>query len=76
MLAEDKLKKAKAAKEAGMRAAAGGELGETSQGKSTPSGEKKSMSIAERANLAKRLEEEEAETETDSEENPESDTEK
>lgn len=34
------------------------------------------MSIAERANLTKRLEEEEAETETDSEENPESDTEK
>ena len=76
MLAEDKLKKAKAAKEAGMRAAVGGELGETSQGKSAPSGEKKSMSIAERANLTKRLEEEEAETETDSEENPESDTEK
>ena len=71
MLAEDK-----AAKEAGMRAAVGGELGETSQGKSAPSGEKKSMSIAERANLTKRLEEEEAETETDSEENPESDTEK
>ena len=76
MLAEDKLKKAKAAKEAGMRAAVGGELGETSQGKSAPSGEKKSMSIAERANLTKRLEEEEAETETDSEQNPESDTEK
>lgn len=76
MLAEDKLKKAKAAKEAGMRAAVGGELGETSQGKSAPSGEKKSMSIAERANLTKRLEEEEAETETDSEENPESETEK
>ena len=65
MLAEDKLKKAKAAKEAGMRAAVGGELGETSQGKSAPSGEKKSMSIAERANLTKRLEEEEAETETE-----------
>ena len=74
MLSEDKLKKAKAAKEAGMRAAAGGELGEKSQGKGVTSGEKKSMSIAERANLTKRLEEEEAETETDSEENQEAET--
>lgn len=75
MLTEDKLKKARAAKEAGMRAAAGGELGETSQGKSAPSGEKKSMSIAERANLAKRLEEEEAETDSEEDSEPEAETE-
>lgn len=50
MISEDKLKKAKAA----MAAAAGSELD-----KGDGSGTKKSMSISERANLAKRLENEE-----------------
>ena len=54
MISEDKLKKAKAAKDAAMAAAAGGELD-----KGDGSGTKKSMSISERANLAKRLENEE-----------------
>ena len=54
MISEDKLKKAKAAKDAAMVAAAGGELD-----KGDGSGTKKSMSISERANLAKRLENEE-----------------
>lgn len=54
MISEDKLKKAKAAKDAAMLAAAGSELD-----KGDGSGTKKSMSISERANLAKRLENEE-----------------
>lgn len=54
MISEDKLKKAKAAKDAAMVAAAGSELD-----KGDGSGTKKSMSISERANLAKRLENEE-----------------
>ena len=54
MISEDKLKKAKAAKDAAMAAAAGGELD-----KGDGSDTKKSMSISERANLAKRLENEE-----------------
>ena len=54
MISEDKLKKAKAAKDAAMAAAAGSELD-----KGDGSGTKKSMSISERANLAKRLENEE-----------------
>ena len=54
MISEDKLKKAKEAKDAAMAAAAGSELD-----KGDGSGTKKSMSISERANLAKRLENEE-----------------
>lgn len=54
MISEDKLKKAKAAKDSAMLAAAGSELD-----KGDGSGTKKSMSISERANLAKRLENEE-----------------
>ena len=54
MLSEEKLKKAKIAKNAAMEAAAGGELK-----KETASGQHKSMSIAERANLVKELEGEE-----------------
>ena len=54
MISEDKLKKAKAAKDAAMAAAAGSELD-----KGDGSGTKKSLSISERANLAKRLENEE-----------------
>lgn len=54
MISEDKLKKAKAAKDAAMLAATGSELD-----KGDGSGTKKSMSISERANLAKRLENEE-----------------
>lgn len=54
MISEDKLKKAKAAKDAAMLVAAGSELD-----KGDGSGTKKSMSISERANLAKRLENEE-----------------
>lgn len=54
MISEDKIKKAKAAKDAAMAAAAGGELKNENQSET-----KKSMSISERANLAKRLENEE-----------------
>ena len=54
MISEDKLKKAKAAKDAAMASAAGGEL----KKENGPEG-KKSMSISERANLTKRLEDEE-----------------
>ena len=54
MLSEDRIKKAKAAKDAAMAAAAGGELNRDDE-----SAKKKSMSIAERANLTKRLEDEE-----------------
>ena len=54
MLSEEKLKKAKMAKSAALEAAAGGELK-----KETASGQHKSMSIAERANLVKELEGEE-----------------
>ena len=54
MLSEDRIKKAKAAKDAAMAAAAGGELNRNDE-----SAKKKSMSIAERANLTKRLEDEE-----------------
>ena len=54
MISEDKIKKAKAAKDAAVAAAAGGELQNENQSET-----KKSMSIAERANLAKRLEDEE-----------------
>ena len=46
MLSEEKIRKAKAAKNAAMEAAAGGELK-----KETASGQHKSMSIAERAYL-------------------------
>ena len=54
MLSEDKIKKAKAAKDAAMEAAAGGELKTENS-----SAQHKPMSIAERANLTKRLEDEE-----------------
>ena len=54
MISEDKLKKAKAAKDAAIASAAGGEL----KKENGPEG-KKSMSISERANLTKRLEDEE-----------------
>ena len=54
MISEDKLKKAKAAKDAAMASAAGGELK-----KENGPEVKKSMSISERANLTKRLEDEE-----------------
>lgn len=67
MITEDKLKKVKKAKEAGMRAAAGGELNAGSKGSESVSGEKKSMSIAERANLTSRLEDEETDAEDDNE---------
>ena len=51
MLSEDKIKKAKAAKDAAMAAAAGGELKKENEPET-----KKTMSIADRANLTKRLE--------------------
>ena len=54
MLSEEKIKKAKAAKNAAMEAAAGGELK-----KEDASGQNRSMSIAERANMVKNLEDEE-----------------
>lgn len=54
MLSEDKIKKAKAAKDAAMEGAAGGELKTENS-----SAQRKPMSIAERANLTKRLEDEE-----------------
>ena len=54
MLSEEKIKKAKAAKNAAMEAAAGGELK-----KEAASGQNRSMSIAERANMVKNLEDEE-----------------
>ncbi len=56
MLSEDKIKKAKAAKDAAMAAAAGGELKKENEPEI-----KKTMSIADRANLTKRLEEEDEE---------------
>ena len=62
MLSEEKLKKAKIAKNAAMEAAAGGELK-----KETASGQHKSMSIAERANLVKELEGEEEDGENEEE---------
>ncbi len=58
MLSEDRIKKAKAAKDAAMAAAAGGELNRDDE-----SAKKKSMSIAERANLTKRLDDEEEDKE-------------
>ena len=61
-LSEEKLKKAKIAKNAAMEAAAGGELK-----KETASGQHKSMSIAERANLVKELEGEEEDGENEEE---------
>ena len=60
MLSEEKLKKAKMAKSAALEAAAGGELK-----KETTSGQHKSMSIAERANLVKELEGEEEDGENE-----------
>lgn len=60
LLSGDKLKRAKAAKDAAMEAAAGGELKKENAGISE---QHKSMSIAERANLAKRLEDEEEDKE-------------
>ena len=62
MLSEEKLKKAKMAKSAALEAAAGGELK-----KETASGQHKSMSIAERANLVKELEGEEEDGENEKE---------
>ena len=62
MLSEEKLKKAKMAKSAALEAAAGGELK-----KETASGQHKSMSIAERANLVKELEGEEEDGENEEE---------
>ena len=62
MLSEEKLKKAKIAKNAAMEAAAGGELK-----KETASGQHRSMSIAERANLVKELEGEEEDGENEEE---------
>lgn len=67
MITEDKLKKVREAKEAGIRAAAGGELDAASKESESASGGKKSMSIAERANLTKRLEDEETDAEGDNE---------
>lgn len=60
LLSGDKLKRAKAAKDAAVEAAAGGELKKEN---SAVSEQHKSMSIAERANLAKRLESEEEDKE-------------
>ena len=62
MLSEEKLKKAKIAKNAAMEAAAGGELK-----KENASGQHKSMSFAERANLVKELEGEEEDGENEEE---------
>ena len=64
MLSEEKIKKAKAAKNAAMEAAAGGELK-----KEDASGQNRSMSIAERANMVKNLEDEEEDGETRKNEN-------
>lgn len=54
MISEDRLKKAKEATNAAVKAAAGGELAKESEPETH-----KSMSIAERANLTKRLDDEE-----------------
>lgn len=62
MLSEEKLKKAKIAKNAAMEAAAGGELK-----KEAASGQNRSMSIAERANMVKNLEDEEEDGENEKE---------
>ena len=62
MLSEEKLKKAKIAKNAAMEAAAGGELK-----KEDASGQNRSMSIAERANMVKNLEDEEEDGENEEE---------
>lgn len=62
MLSEEKLKKAKIAKNAAMEAAAGGELK-----KEDASGQNRSMSIAERANMVKNLEDEEEDGENEKE---------
>lgn len=62
MLSEEKIKKAKAAKNAAMEAAAGGELK-----KEAASGQNRSMSIAERANMVKNLEDEEEDGENEKE---------
>ena len=62
MLSEEKIKKAKAAKNAAMEAAAGGELK-----KENASGQNRSMSIAERANMVKNLEDEEEDGENEKE---------
>ena len=62
MLSEEKIKKAKAAKNAAMEAAAGGELK-----KEDASGQNRSMSIAERANMVKNLEDEEEDGENEKE---------
>ena len=58
MLSEEKIRKAKAAKNAAMEAAAGGE---------DASGQNRSMSIAERANMVKNLEDEEEDGENEKE---------
>lgn len=60
LLSGDKLKKAKVAKDAAMEAAAGGELKKEN---AAVSEQHKPMSIADRANLAKRLEDEEEDKE-------------
>ena len=62
MLSEEKIKKAKAAKNAAMEATAGGELK-----KEDASGQNRSMSIAERANMVKNLEDEEEDGENEKE---------
>lgn len=62
MLSEEKIRKAKAAKNAAMEAAAGGELK-----KEDASGQNRSMSIAERANMVKNLEDEEEDGENEKE---------
>lgn len=62
MLSEEKLKKAKMAKSAALEAAAGGELK-----KEDASGQNRSMSIAERANMVKNLEDEEEDGENEKE---------
>ena len=54
MISQDKLKKAREAKDAAIASAAGGELKKENEPEA-----KKSMSISERANLTKRLEDEE-----------------
>ncbi len=64
MLSEEKIKKAKAAKNAAMEAAAGGELK-----KEDASRQNRSMSIAERANMVKNLEDEEEDGKTRKNEN-------
>ena len=62
MLSEEKIKKAKASEECGNGAAAGGELK-----KEAASGQNRSMSIAERANMVKNLEDEEEDGENEKE---------